>query len=459
MRRCRSLAYGAPDEMIFGHAVFPMTVGFGLRLGQGVVVPELKYAPRVGLEIDPEALERGYRRITVVTIEQALALGADELMLELELLPEHNELPDSIARIASGCKGLLADYHSQRGLHCALRVTVADARRPECLRTGREAAELLAAVEAAASSGADVISLETVGGVEAFAHAAARQDLAGALFAVGLLGARDVGWLWPRVVEICGAHGVAAGGDSAGSTANTAMMLASGAASDELSHVFAAAVRAVSAARSLVAFEAGATGPDKDGGYESAILKAAAGCPTSMQSRAFASHELDVLGRLPGVVCDLWSNEVIEYVGVGGGGTRVYTGILEQDVQQYNVAAEMGIARQLRDRIVETDKYLDPQSFVLSPDVAFEIAAALVEADDDYLRARSAARAALAAMEREREPLCLGPAEAEVLARMQDELESLPDDPERFAAEMLAVYGPLTPELVAASYGLTEPYS
>ncbi len=457
MRFYRDLAYGAPEAMIFGQAVRPVTVGFGLRLGHGLVVPELKYSPRLGVGYDAESLERAYRRITVVVLEQALALGTRELMLELEQLPEATAEPALIARITADCKAILADYYETRGLRSALRITLADARPAEGLRRGSEAAELLYAVEAVAGAGADVISLESRGGEEVFAHAVARQDLAGAIFGVGVLGSLDMAWLWPRVVEICGEHGVAAGGDPASSTANTALFLASGDRDSGLSHCFAAAVRAASAVRSLVAFEAGASGPDKDSGYEAAVVKAIAGCPTSMQSQTHTGHEIDLLGRLPGVVCDLWSNDVVEYVGVGGGGTRVFTGILEQDVAQYNVAIEMGVARQLRDRIIATDKYLDPQSFVLAPDVAYRIASALVAAGDDYyLRSRAAVTAALLAMQRESQALALHNGECDALRRMLDQIEAMPTDRDGFAARLFRDYGSDGHRLWPESYGLVD---
>ena len=54
------------------------------------------------------------------------------------------------------------------------------------------------------------------------------------------------------------------GGDTACGFANTAMQLAGGLKGHMLPHSLAAVVRAMSAVRSLVAYEAGALGPGKD---------------------------------------------------------------------------------------------------------------------------------------------------------------------------------------------------
>jgi len=69
-----------------------------------------------------------------------------------------------------------------------------------------------------------------------------------------------------QISDICNANpGVVSGGDSACGFANTAMQLAH---QKMLPEVLAAVVRAMSAVRSLAAFEQGAVGPSKDCAYE-----------------------------------------------------------------------------------------------------------------------------------------------------------------------------------------------
>jgi len=46
-----------------------------------------------------------------------------------------------------------------------------------------------------------------------------------------------------------------------------------------------AVTRAIASARTLVAWEAGATGPDKDCGYEGPIVKSIAGKPCAQEER------------------------------------------------------------------------------------------------------------------------------------------------------------------------------
>ncbi len=71
-------------------------------------------------------------------------------------------------------------------------------------------------------------------------------------------------FLWKDIVNIARRNNCIAGGDTACTIANTAMKLAGGVKSMSLPHTLAAIVRAMSAARSLVAYEQGATGPGKD---------------------------------------------------------------------------------------------------------------------------------------------------------------------------------------------------
>jgi hypothetical protein len=63
---------------------------------------------------------------------------------------------------------------------------------------------------------------------------------------------------------------------------NTAMQLAH---QEMLPEVLAAVVRAMTAPRSLVAFERGAVGPSKDCAYEGPVLKAISGVPIAMWAR------------------------------------------------------------------------------------------------------------------------------------------------------------------------------
>lgn len=115
-----------------------------------------------------------------------------------------------------------------------------------------------------ADAGAHILSIESVGGKEVHDQALLYGDVRGLAFALGVLAARDMRWLWTQIAGICRARpGVIPGGDSACGFANTAMQLAH---QGTLPEVLAAADRALSAPRSLAAFEQGAVGPSKVAG-------------------------------------------------------------------------------------------------------------------------------------------------------------------------------------------------
>jgi len=78
-------------------------------------------------------------------------------------------------------------------------------------------------------------------------------DLAGSVFALGVLAARDMGYLWDMIVGVAAGHGPGAG-DSACGFGNTAMALPTPATSQGV----AAVVRVMTVPRSLVAYERGA---------------------------------------------------------------------------------------------------------------------------------------------------------------------------------------------------------
>ena len=65
-----------------------------------------------------------------------------------------------------------------------------------------------------------------------------------------------------------------------------------------LPEVLAAVVRAMSAARSLVAFEHGAIGPSKDCAYEGPMIMAITGCPIAMEGKSATCAHFSPLARV-----------------------------------------------------------------------------------------------------------------------------------------------------------------
>ena len=86
-------------------------------------------------------------------------------------------------------------------------------------------------------------------------------------------------YLWKNIVEISGQYHVIPAGDSACGFANTAMVLAE---QHYIPRVWAALIRVLAVPRSLIAFEEGAVGPNKDCAYEGPYIKAITGYPISL---------------------------------------------------------------------------------------------------------------------------------------------------------------------------------
>jgi methanol---5-hydroxybenzimidazolylcobamide Co-methyltransferase len=125
--------------------------------------------------------------------------------------------------------------------------------------------------------------------------------------------------------------------------------------------VWAAVIRVLSVARSLVAFEQGAVGPNKDCAYEGPYIKAITGCPITLEGAEAACAHLSPIGNIAKAVPDLWSNESVNNVKLLGG--MAPTVSLEQLVyatRLMNTASSKGpeSARTLRDWWVESDAVL-----------------------------------------------------------------------------------------------------
>ncbi|AEG13701.1 methanol:cobalamin methyltransferase, subunit B [Desulfofundulus kuznetsovii DSM 6115] len=457
MARYTSMAYQSADEMVFGTAKYPVKYGRDFEVGGGLVYPELVPHPRPGSEETKKSLVREYEKMVNDVLERCVQLGFPGIQVELEHVYQMTRNPDWGGEIAAATKRLMDDYYQKYGLKSAIRATIADYRKPdeENMRDSDALKNILATFEASAAAGADNLSIESMGGKEITDYAIVRQDIRGVLFGIGVLGSRDVEFLWKKIVEIANKYGVTPGGDTDCSQANVAMFMAGGYLDKSVPHTFAAICRAIAAARTLVAYEQGAKGPTKDCGYEDPIIKAIAGIPISMEGKTCACAHSDLLGNLVAAVCDLWSNEAVEYHDMFGGTTAaVFTEILGYDVALMNTAIKMGKAKDLRDMMINSDKYRDTHGFILSPDNAYEIGKAIVSnAESYYSRARAAAIKAAELM-RGDSKLLLSDFEKEVLESTYKALLSLPDKEEDFIAECIPVYQKQVKGFKPSNYGL-----
>lgn len=440
----RELAIADPDELSFGVAKHPVVTRRGLRIGGGTVFPELNFTlPRMALDASsmPDVC-RHYRDTIADALARAVELEVPGLVVEFETLPPMTQHPEWGLEIAEILLEALEDAHARNGLRGVLRMTPNDTRemrRPPAMRSGELWENMLRLFDDAARAGAELLSIESVGGKEVSDDALTLCDLPQIIFALCVLGVRDMAFLWRNVHEIAAKHGAKCAGDTACAFANTAMVLAE---RKMIPKVFAAVVRAVSAVRSLVAFECGAVGPAKDCAYENPIVKVITGAPIAMEGKTASVAHGSPLGNIAAMAADTWSNESVESVRLLGG--LAPTCSLEQlvyDCRLMNQALADGPAgaRTLRDWLVRSDAPLDAQAFVLTPNAVVAIASAIVGAPDHF---RAGVAAATRTIELLREGSGSGavriePRESVWLDRMEESLATLPSGEDAFVERML----------------------
>jgi len=389
------MAYGSGAEMMFGTAKKPVTTKRGIVIGGGFVHPEVVPHPRPGSEKTMKTLLREYERANGDALERMTIVGHPTLCIENEHIFQMSHNPKWGGEIAAQTAKQMDDYLAKYGLKASYRSTIADLRKPDMvdMRTSDYTMEVIESFKECAKY-ADVVSIESMGGKEIFDHCIIRNDIGGILFGIGVLGARDMEWMWNQIVEIAKKNHCIPGGDTNCSEANTAMFMAGGMTSKDVPHVIAALSRAIAASRTLVAYECGATGPTKDCAYEDPIIKAMAGVPIATEGKTSACAHSDLAGNLIAAVCDLWSNEAVEYHDMfGATTTSVFAEILGYDVAMLNTALELGYQEQMKEILVNSDMYRDSHSLILAPDNAWQVGNAIVSnrATSNYASARAGA--------------------------------------------------------------------
>jgi methanol--5-hydroxybenzimidazolylcobamide Co-methyltransferase len=457
VQKYSTLAIPTPDGLLYGVSPHPLECGLGLTIGGGTVFPEVNFTlPPMNIENETwiEVVAH-YEDMAEHILRRAVSLGVPGIVLEFELLPAMTERAEWGAEITALLKRQLRASHDKYNLHSALRVTPTDIRdqmKPPLMRTGEVWRRLKRSLEDCADAGADILSIESIGGKEVHDQALMFGDLSGIVFALGVLAPRDMAWLWGQIRDICDARpAVICGGDSACGFANTAMQLAH---QKMLPEVLAAVVRAMSAVRSLAAFEQGAVGPSKDCAYEGPVIKAITGYPISMEGKSASCAHFSPLGNIAAAMCDLWSNESVQNVRLlSGSAPEAFTELLAYACRLMNTAAAKGGAAQMRDWMTASDEWLSPQAAVLSPDATVKIASAIVTADTPYHQTIAAGRAAVQLLKdgANSEKLRISRKEQQWLTRIDAALDDFPMEEEVLRRDLEDQYGSLYDK---ASYGL-----
>ncbi len=166
-----TLAFPDPQDIVFGQASRPVSCGFGLTIGAGQVFPEVNFTLPV-IDVIPANWGQvcgHYDEMARNILKRAVALQVPGLVLEFELLPAMTEQPEWGAEITALLHRQLRAASDKSGLKCALRVTSTDIRdqgKHPLLRSGPAWEKLRQSFELCRDAGADILSIESVGGKE-----------------------------------------------------------------------------------------------------------------------------------------------------------------------------------------------------------------------------------------------------------------------------------------------------
>jgi len=177
----------------------------------------------------------------------------------------------------------------------------------------------------------------------------------------------------------------------------------------------------------------------------------------AMEGRTSACAHLSPLGNIAGVMADTWSNESVQNIKLlAAMAPTCYVEQLAYDCRLMNAATARGreAALGFRDLMVDSDAGLDPQAWVLRPDVAIQISQAIVAAPDHYAAGIAAANTAIACLQEARASGALRIPEREVvyLEMMAESLSDLPTQESAFIDRMLSEVD--TTRFQLAEYGL-----
>ncbi len=458
-------AYTNVNDFIYGKSVHPVTTKRGLVIGGGTIIPEVNFTLPTMLvtkETMPEVLDI-YREISEGICQRAVELEVPGVQLECEWVPQVTFEPEWGIQHMAVIEEVVESYYQKYGLKVAVRSTPVDVREVgaheglDHMWHGNLWDKVVRSIEGSAALGNDFLSIESIGGKDIHDEGLMYNDISKIIFALGVLGARDMEKLWTMIVDVASKHkGVAAAGDTACGFANTAMVLAE---QNYISRVFGAVARVAAATRTIIANEVGAVGPDKDCGYEGVIVKAITGMPVTMEGKVAAVAHLSRVGNIALCCADLWSNESIQHIKLlGGFGEVVGLEQLAYDCRLLNAARAKGedAAILIRDLLADSDSYLDPHAYILRPDVALEIAGDIVDGSDNYfLRCKRSVQSACKVIRKgyDSKRLRLNDRELMALDQLEEAVAAITNDEGAFIEEQLAENAD-NPKFDASKYDL-----
>jgi Methanol-cobalamin methyltransferase B subunit. len=164
------------------------------------------------------------------------------------------------------------------------------------------------------------------------------------------------------------------------------------------------------------------------------------------------------MGNLTMQCCDMWSNESVEYHGEFGGTTvQVFVETLAYDCALMNTALKTGNEKVLRDLVMLSDRYRDPQGYVLSYDNAYRIGEAIAKnGNDTYLRSKAAAEMCCTILDEgiKGGKLSLTKFETNALNNIKKDLAALPTEKAKFVDMCMTKYKAEVPVFKTENYVL-----
>jgi len=348
------------------------------------------------------------------------------------------------------------DNYQKHGFKSEIRLTPNDLRefdRPPLCRSSKYLDAIWELFDKGSLARGDLLSVESTGGKEIHDDALMMCDIKASVFALSVLGVRDMKMLWSNIVAIAKKNNKIAAGDTACGFGNTAIVLAE---KGYIPKIFAAVVRIVTAVRTLVAIEEGAVGPDKDCGYEGPFLKAITGTPISMEGKTSACAHFSPLGNIAACCADLWSNESVQNIKLlSGMAPTVYLEQFEYDARLMNQALKSGkaTAGMLQQLFADSDQSLDPQAIILAQKNMIAISEEIVKGTNYIDASIRAAQKGLDIIENAYNigQLLLPEMEIVWIDLLRQSLSEIPTDESKFVEEILPT---LEGKFIPKEYGL-----
>lgn len=436
------LAYESIDNFVFGHAPKKIEFANGMVIGGGTVYPEVNFTLSP-MQVNKNTIQKAFKEYKTMiqdTCQRAVELQVPGLVVEIELVPDMTFNPEWGIELTKIIKDVMNEYAAKSGLKSLLRMTPVDIREGNDLEHmwyGKQWDTLMHCFRGCAESGADLLSIESVGGKNLHDDAVMYCDMPKNVFSLGVVAAKDMQKLWKNIVEIANQANIVPAGDTACAFSNTSMVLA---VRGMIPSVYAAVDRVMSAVRSMVAHEEGAIGPDKDCAYEGPYIKIITGTPISMEGKSSAVAHNSFCGNIAAAVADLWSNESVENKRLLGGNTAaICTEMLAYDCRLMNTATSAGQNIMLRDLFVESDSKLDAHAYIMRPDVVYNIAKEIVKGKSHFERTKIAGLKSVEELKKAEKAgkLILNQREMTYLDMIESQLTSITDNEEKFLDNML----------------------